>query len=312
MSSLAMARRWLPGTGHNRRARLILGEDLSAMLYHEQSEDYRPLFWMGARPIYVNTLILILHVLAFAITALGVSFLGNGVLGALGLGNYEVVHQGQIWRLVSYIIFPPETAIMFIFAMGFLFYFGRQVEQFVGRTTYIKLYAALVLIPAILLCLLGLLGFWRENYLGGYGTVFGVFIAFATIYPGVEISIWFVNLTAKGWAYALLAVLSLANIAYHDWISLGALWCDAAVGYAGMRLIGAGRGLTWLTDWLEERQAKKLARQRNFKVLKDAKETESIDEILEKISKEGVGSLNARERAALERARTMLLKRDQR
>ena len=43
-----------------------------------------------------------------------------------------------------------------------------------------------------------------------------------------------------------------------------------------------------------------------------AKAAESIDDILEKISKHGVGSLDARERAALERARTNLLKRDQR
>lgn len=284
------------------------------MLYHEQSEDYRPLFWMKGRPIYVNTLILIVNVLAFAITALTVSFLGAGVLGEIGLGNYEVVHYGQVWRLVSYVIFPPDpgTAIMFIFAMGFLFYFGRQVEQFVGRKTYISLYAALVLIPAILFCLLGLIGFWHENYLGGYGSVFGVFIAFATIYPGVEISIWFVNLTAKSWAYALLAVLSLASIAYHQWIDLGALWCDAAIGYLGMCLVGAGRGMAWFTDWLEERRARRLARARNFKVVRDQQTNESIDAILDKISKHGVGSLNTGERAALERARTKLIQRDQR
>jgi len=284
------------------------------MLYHEQSEDYRPLFWMSGRPIYVTNLLLILNILAFILTALAVSFFGAGVLSALGLGNYDVIYHAQIWRLFTYIIFPPDpyTAITFIFAMGFLFYFGRQVEQFVGRKTYISLYAALILIPSILFCLLGLLGVWHENYLGGYGSIFGVFVAFATIYPGVEICIWFVNLTAKGWAYALLAVLSLADIAFHQWIDLGALWCDAAIGYLGMRLIGAGRGLTWLTDWMEDRQAKRLARRHQIKVLKDVKETESIDDILEKISKHGVSSLNAGERAALERARTNLLKRDQR
>ena len=284
------------------------------MLYHEQSEDYRPLFWMSGRPIYVTTLILILNVAAFAITALTVSFLGAGVLSALGLGNYEVVYHWQIWRLVTYIIFPPDpyTAIRLIFAMGILFYFGRQVEQFVGRKIYINLYAALVLIPAILFCILGLLGVWHENYLGGYGSIFGIFVAFATIYPGVEINFCFVNLTAKGWAYALLGALSLAYVAFGLWIDLGALWCDAAIGYLGMRLIGAGRGLTWLTDWMEDRQAKRLARRHQIKVLKDVKETESIDDILEKISKHGVSSLNAGERAALERARTNLLKRDQR
>lgn len=282
------------------------------MLYHEQSDDYHPLFWMSGRPIYVNTLILIVHVLAFTITALSISFLGYGVLSALSLGNYEVVHYGQVWRLISYVIFPPETAIRFIFAMGFLYYFGRQVEEYVGRKTYIVLYSALVIIPALLLCILGVLGMWQENYLGGYGSVFGIFIAFATLYPGLEINIWFVNLTAKHWAFVLLGVLSLAYIATHDWISLGALWCDAVIGYAGMRLIGAGYGMTWLTDWIEDRQAQRLANKRKIKILKDTQATQTIDDILEKISKQGVGSLSASERAALERARTNLLKRDQR
>ncbi len=64
--------------------------------------------------------------------------------------------------------------------------------------------------------------------------------------------------------------------------------------------------------WLDDRRTARLARQRNLKVLKETKAAESIDEILDKISKQGVGSLNASERAALERARTKLLKRDQR
>jgi hypothetical protein len=110
----------------------------------------------------------------------------------------------------------------------------------------------------------------------------------------------------------LLGVFSLINLAVHDYTAMFMLWMSSAVGYVGMRLTGAGRGLNWLTDWLEERQAKRLARQRNFKILKDAQAAESIDDILEKISKQGVGSLNSSERAALERARANLLKRDQR
>jgi hypothetical protein len=219
-----------------------------------------------------------------------------------------VLYHGEVWRLVSYVVFLPS--LWFVFAMGFLFFAGREVEQFTGRKTFLKLYAALILIPAITMCLLGLL--WPLQHLGGTESVFGLFVAFATIYPGFVLNIWFVNLTAKGWAYVLLGVYTLIDIAGHDWSSLIVLWTCAGVGHAAMRVIGAGRGPAWLTDWLEERQAKKLAQQRNFKVLKDAKATESIDDILEKISKQGVGSLNAGERAALERARTNLLKRDQR
>ncbi len=281
------------------------------MLYHERSEDYRPLFWLGGRPFYVNTVIFAFHILAFATVAVMTGVLGPGVLNALALGNFQAVH-GEVWRLFTYIIFPPQTAITFIFAMGFLVYFGRSVEEHAGRMTYLKLFAALVFIPSLLLCLLGFAGLWREGYMGGYGSIFGVFIAFATLYPGAEINIWFVNLTAKGWAYALLAVLSLVNFAFNQWLDLGALWCDAAIGYLGMRLIGAGYGMTWVTEWIEDRQAARLARKQNIKVLKDVKAAQSIDEILEKISKQGVASLDAKERAALERARTNLLKRDQR
>ncbi len=167
---------------------------------------------------------------------------------------------------------------------------------------------ALVIIPAVILCLVGL--FEPQRTLGGTESIFGVFVALATIYPGMTLNIWFTNLTTKGWAWVLLAIYTLIDIAGHNWAGLIVLWSCGAIGYLGMRLVGAGRGLTWLTDWIDERRSQRLARQRNIKVLEDRKSTESIDAILEKISKQGVGSLDAQERAALERARTKLLKRD--
>jgi membrane associated rhomboid family serine protease len=284
------------------------------MFNRDQSNDYSPLFWVSGRPVYVNTLIVTAHIAAFAIVALLFSAFGGGVLNALALMPLTILHYAEVWRLFSYVIFPPGTgwdAINFIIAMMLLIFFGRQVEQYIGRKTYTIFYVALVVIPALVLCLLALTGL-DVIYLNGYATIFGVFIAFATLYPGMELNIFFVNMTAAMWAYALLGVYSVVDIAWHDWIGLGVLWIDAAVGYLGMRLVGGGRGLTWLTDWIEERRARRLAAKHQIKVLKDAQTTESIDQILEKISKHGVGSLNAKERAALERARTKLLKRDER
>jgi len=195
--------------------------------------------------------------------------------------------------------------------MLLLFFFGREVEQYAGRKVYLTLYAALVLIPAILLCLLGLF-ISPAPHLNCFEAIFGMFVAFATLYPGAMPTFFWIPFPVSVLVWILLAIFSLINLADHAFTALFMLWTSSAVGYLGMRFIGAGRGLTWLTDWIEDRQAAKLARQRNIKVLKDAKETESIDDILEKISKHGVGSLDARERAALERARTNLLKRDQR
>ena len=276
------------------------------MLFHEQSEDYRPLFWMAGRPIYAFTLIFILHIVAFIATAIAMSFT-PGVIHDLELYPPWVLH-GQVWRLASYIIFPPS--VWFIFYMGFFYFAAKEVEQFVGWKTFLKLYAALVLIPAIVLCLVDRITS-MDAILGGLESFFGVFVALATIYPGMYLNMWFVNLSVKAWAWILLGVLSLINLSDHAWSSMLVLWTSAAVGYGTMRLIGAGKGFDWLTDWLDERRAQKLIRQRNFKLLEDKKDDESIDAILEKISKQGVASLDAREKAALERARANLLKRDQ-
>jgi membrane associated rhomboid family serine protease len=285
------------------------------MLYHEQSEDYRPLFWLSGHPIYANTLIIIFHVTAFIVSALFISFYGlTAVFYGLALDTAKIWQQGEVWRLFSYIAFDPDffakRSLWFLISILLLYFFGREVEQFVGRKTYLKLYAALVFIPAILLCFLGLVTV-PDPFLNCCEVFFGVFIAFATIYPGAMPSMW-VPLAASAIAWILLGVFSLINLAMHDYTAMFMLWTSSAVGYLGMRFAGAGRGLTWLTDWLEERQAKKLAHKHNIKVLKETKAAGSIDDILEKISKQGVGSLSASERAALERARTNLLKRDQR
>jgi membrane associated rhomboid family serine protease len=285
------------------------------MLYHEQSEDYRPLFWMSGRPIYANTLMVLAHVISFVICALCISYYGlSAVYNSLSLDTTQIWHGGQVWRLVSYIAFDPyffwQRSLWFLWSMLLLYFFGREVEQFAGRKAYLKLYAALVLIPAILLCLLGLF-IAPQTHLNCFEAIFGMFVAFATMYPGAMPSMW-LPFPASVLTWILLAVFSLVDLADHAFTAIFMLWASSAVGFLGMRLIGVGHGTMWLTDWIEERRSRRLAQKHNLKVLKDTQATESIDEILEKISKQGVGSLNAKERAALERARTNLLKRDQR
>jgi membrane associated rhomboid family serine protease len=291
------------------------------MWYQQQSEDYRPLFWISGRPIYANTLLVVFHIVAFVVCAIISSYTGGvALISALGLNVPEVWH-GQVWRLASYIAFDPaffqQRSLWFLWSILILYFCGREVEQFVGRRAYLTLYAALVLIPAVLLCLagplLGLLEFGPGGlpHLNCAEAIFGVFIAFATIYPGAMPSMW---ITIPVWviAWIFFGLNSLLDFVAHDYPSIFLLWASSGVAYLGMRWVGAGRGLNWLTDWWETRRAEKLARRHQFKVLTERKSNESIDAILDKISRHGVNSLNASERAALERARTKLLDRDRR
>ncbi|HUB67261.1 MAG TPA: rhomboid family intramembrane serine protease [Candidatus Methylacidiphilales bacterium] len=285
------------------------------MLYHEQSEDYRPLFWMQGRPVYLSTLLVALHILAFIAAALFISYFGlDTVIAALCL-DPEAVWHGEVWRLFSYVAFDPaffqQRSLWFLISIALFWFFGREVEQLVGRKTYLMLYLALVFIPAILFCLLSLVYVVPgAAFLNCCDVFFGVFVAFATVYPGAIPSLW-IPISARAWMWILLGISSLIHIAFRDFAGLFMLWTSSGVGYGAMHLIGGDRS-NWFANWMEERRAQRLARQRNLKVLQDQQTNESIDAILDKISKHGVGSLDARERAALERARTKLLQRDQR
>jgi membrane associated rhomboid family serine protease len=285
------------------------------MWYQQQSEDYRPLFWVSGRPIYASALLVIGHVLLFLVCGICIASLGlERMVFALALDTAEV-WRGQVWRLLSYISFDPmffaRTSLWFPFNMLVLYFCGREVEQLVGRRSYLAVYAALILVPSILLSLLGLATGSAFEYMTSADAVFGVFIAFATIYPGAMPSMWF---SVPVWVIAvlLLAIFTFLDLVNHAWTSMFMLWSCSAVGYLGMRLVGAGRGLRWLTDWIENRRAERLARQHNIKVLSERKSAESLDAILDKISRQGVNSLTPSERAALEKARAKLIDRDRR
>jgi membrane associated rhomboid family serine protease len=285
------------------------------MLYHEQSDDYRPLFWVRGHPVYANTLIIVGHITAFVVAALCISYFGGmAVSERLALSTPDVWGRGEVWRLFSYVAYDPaffsQRSLWFLFSIILLYFFGREVEQFVGRRAYLTFYASLIVIPAILFCLFGLAA-GPQSYLNCCDVIFGVFVAFATIYPGAMPSFW-IPLSARTLLWILLGVFTLIDLAQHDIDAIFMLWACSAVGYFAMRFVGAGHGTNWLVNWLEERRTQRQIRQSRFKVLEDRKATESIDAILEKISKQGVGSLNASEKAALEKARANLLKRDQR
>ena len=86
--------------------------------------------------------------------------------------------------------------------MYMLFVFGREVERFIGRKAFVILYALLLVRTD---CFLTVGGLWTRLGLAGSGALhFGIFIAFAAIYPSVEM---FLRIQAK-WVALVLAAIS--------------------------------------------------------------------------------------------------------
>jgi membrane associated rhomboid family serine protease len=103
--------------------------------------------------------------------------------------------------------------------------FGREIEIFLGRKSFVKLYAGLLITPPLVLAAAGWAG-WPSIYWGSSALHFGIFVAFALLYPTAEILF---SIQARWVALALLAINSLQCLALADYTSLTALGVDFEV-----------------------------------------------------------------------------------
>lgn len=271
------------------------------------SDDYQPVGWVGRYPIHVTTLLLIVHIVCMIAAAFLVAFGASAVLGLFAFDSAEVLFGGRVWQLLTYaFVHPPSGLIWFAIEMYMLFAFGREVERFIGRRAFIALYILLLFAPPILLSLWGL-----EQRVGLSGSVmihFGIFIAFATIYPNVEM---FFRVQAKWIAAILTGAYTLQLVAYHVWSQLAVLALSVGLACGFIYFRGAGAEMEWLRGWSGRWRSKRalrvLPRPEPRRSLESDDIYDSIDPVLDKISKSGIGSLTASERRALDRARRKLL-----
>ena len=275
------------------------------------SDDYRPVAWMGRYPVDVTTMLVGLHVAVAIITAVLVAFGAGSVLAYLQFDSAAVWYSGQVWRIFTYaFVHAPSSLLWFAIEMYMLFVFGREVERFVGRRAYIALYLLLLIAPTLVLTLWGL---WQRSALAGSPALhFGIFVAFATIYPRVEL---FLRIMAKWIALILAGVYTLQLLAYHAWTDLAVVWTSIGAAFLFIEMRGAGPELTWWSNFKA-----RIGPKPKFHVVQNTRARRvvdpddvytSIDPILDKISKFGIGSLTANERRQLDRERDRLLKKSE-
>jgi hypothetical protein len=282
----------------------------STMFGVTTSDDYRPVTWMGRFPVDVTTILVATHLLAMVAGCFLLMFGVSGLLASLQFDSAAVLHAGAFHQLVTYaFVHPPSSLLWFAIEMYMLFFFGREVERFVGRRAFIALYLLLLLLPSAFLTVWGL--HQRTGLAGSADIHLGVFIAFATIYPRVELMF---RILAKWAALVFAAAFTLQLLAYHVWWELSVLWLSIGTAFFFIRVRGGGPELIWWSNLKARIQPKpkfhivQKSSPRRVVELDDV--YTSVDPILDKISKSGIGSLTANERKILDRARNRLLKKD--
>ena len=283
-------------------------------------ENDRPLGYFGRHPVYFTTLIVASHVAALLGCTLLFSFNLGGVVESLHFSSDAVRDHLALWQFFTYpfAYLPHSIGALLLFALQMYFFVwmaGREIERFLGRRTFATIYFALILVTPVLLTLVsfvtGKATYFRDNSMLLH---LSLIVVYARIYPAAEFGFIIVTITARWVAILLLAIFSINFLALHQWTYLLALWASAAVAYFGTGLAGVGDELPLFANLRQRLQARSAPRLARTKVLtrgdvEPIDALDSVDPVLEKISKHGMSSLTQSERATLERARASLLKR---
>lgn len=228
----------------------------------------------------------------------------------LGALTSDWVQGLQVWRLVTYIFlhstpynsppgFPWFTHILF--NMYALFLFGPPLERVLGKRQFLTLY--------FLSGILGGLG-WsllagpHSSCVGASGAIFGLLGSYALLFPNDRLALLFPPVVLKAWQFVL--IFGFIEL-YHVLGQSGGHVANSAHFFGGVA--GAIYTLVLIhkyEPWRFRRVFKWLDNLRDksdqHKEQMDQASKKQVDEILEKISREGIGSLTDAERKILKKA----------
>ena len=278
------------------------------MITHRSPENYEPITWVGRVPVYATTIIVALYVVSMVGVAIALASGAEAGLGKLTFNTESVLRGGELWRCMTYaFVNPPDP--WFIISLVMLYIFGRDVEQHLGRKGFVRLYLGFLLLGPSLLLAASLVSRQSLSISQSWAN-FAVFISFAALYPGAQLLF---KITAKIFALVLLGISVLQLLAGRQWVEMMVLLATAFLAYYAIRH-GSALNLDFISRLRPVSNRSKIPRLRVVKNPED--ETVDphsiIDPLLEKISRNGLSSLTRREREQLERARAVLLAKDQR
>ncbi len=150
--------------------------------------------------------------------AIGYVLALTGNMTFFTLNPYSIFHEYQVWRIVTWILVPPDMSILMIIVLYFYYQIGSALERTWGTFRYnIYIFSGLILtiIGAIALFFVAsLMGIDPLEAGGAISATFttyyinlSIFLAFAVMYPNVQVLLFFVIPVRMKWmAYVYAAI----------------------------------------------------------------------------------------------------------
>ena len=139
------------------------------------------------------------------------AYLNPNLLSMLSL-EPALILRGQIWRIITWVIYPPSMSniLWFIIAIVFFYYpVGTSLEHTWGSFRY-----TLYIFLGILFSVIGAFILYFITGAYGIGSLFNtyyislsVFLAYALSYPDMQILLWFVIPIKMKWMAILYGVI---------------------------------------------------------------------------------------------------------
>lgn len=156
---------------------------------------------------------LMFYIIGLYIAGLIIELFGNGFYEAYLSLNVEKILQGQIWRVVTFIIAPPaDSGLLFMAFTLYLYYMlGTSLERVWGAFKF-NLYFFMGVIFNVIAAFLIYFIFGEVFELTTYYLNMSLFFAFAAIWPDMEFLLFFIIPIKVKWLAIIDMVYMGANI----------------------------------------------------------------------------------------------------
>jgi membrane associated rhomboid family serine protease len=242
---------------------------------------------------------------------------------ALSLGGLK---RGYVWQLLTF-QFLHSGWLHLLFNCLTIYFFGRELEEALGRKSFLTLYFTSGAIGGLLQEVAAVLfPQFGGPVLGASAGAFGLIAAFAALYPDRPVMLLFIPISFAAKflliGSAVFAVLGILGVA-----SSGNVAHVAHLGGMVAGVIFVKYAIHWNIRWprlqrtgrLQPRRLVKVPSQKSAlwrskseppeELSADEFLSKQVDPILDKISAHGIQSLTERERKILESARERMRKR---
>ena len=240
--------------------------------------------------------------------------------------SVEGLKSGFVWQLLTF-QFMHAGLWHLVFNCWAIYVFGRAIEEALGWKKFLILYLSSGVVGGICQVLAALLwpGLFGGPVVGASAGGLGLMAAYAVLFPERELVLLLffilpIRLTAK-MLLMLSAVLALAGIVFpFNHIANAAHLGGMLTGVIFIRQFVQGRWGQWefpsrravpreLISTRARRGWRSMASPPDEDLSTDEFVKSEVDPILDKISRQGIHSLTAREREILEKARERMVKR---